>query len=319
MPTYESGLRVERQESSLADVKKKVLVTGHPGQLSTALKTGSGARSDWMFVTKSELDVTDRNAVRAIINDYPLEAVINTAAYTQVDLAETEDVDAGRINADAPGFMAEACLEANVRMLHVSTDFVFDGSASRPISPDTPVSPISTYGRTKAEGEKRVRDILGSEALIVRTAWLYSAGPTNFLAAMLRLMSTRDRIGVVDDQIGSPTWACTLAVAISDLIECDATGTYHVTDSGVASWFDFAVAIQEMALESGILSTPVRIEPISTSDYPTAATRPAYSVLDKASTNATLGRCAPHWRLSLRRCIESIDGGGATKTIERYS
>jgi len=300
----------------LKNPTKKVLVTGHPGQLSSALKAAVGGDPLWIFKAKSELDITDRQAVRAVIGDCSIGTVVNTAAYTAVDAAEADSINAERLNADAPGFIAEACREVEARMIHVSTDFVFDGTACSPIPPGTPVSPISVYGRSKAAGEDRVREILGSDALIVRTAWLYSAGPTNFVATMLRLMSTRDRISVIDDQIGSPTWASTLGLAISNLVMSGAAGTHHVTDSGVASWFDFAVAIQELALEIGILTRKIRIEPISTSAFPTKAARPAYSVLDKTSTNAILGRHAPHWRTSLRQCLESIDPGRFLQTYE---
>lgn len=302
------GLRVGRKVS-LRNPKKNVLVTGHPGQLSSALREVVGDDPRWIFAARSDLDVTDRDAVIAMISDRSIGAVINTAAYTAVDAAETDSINAHRINADAPGYIAEACRDFDAQLVHVSTDFVFDGTACRPIPPETPVSPISEYGRSKAAGEEKVRSILGSEALIVRTAWLYSAGPKNFLATMMRLMSTRDRIGVVDDQVGSPTWAGTLGLAISELAACGATGTHHVTDSGVASWFDFAVAIQELALEAGILARGIQIDPISTSEFPTNAVRPCYSVLDKASTNAVLGRQSPHWRESLRRCFDSIDPG----------
>ena len=289
------------------DSTKKVLVTGHPGQLSTALQKIAGEDTGWIFATRADLDITDRQAVRAALDDHSICTVVNTAAYTAVDAAEADAAAAGLVNGEAPGLIAEACRETETRMVHVSTDFVFDGTACSPILPETPVSPISEYGRTKAAGENRVRDTLGSNALIVRTAWLYSTGTTNFVATMLRLMSNRDRINVVDDQLGTPTSSHTLGRAICDLIACDTTGTHHVTDSGVASWYDFAVAIHEIALEIGLLSKAVRIDPISTSEFPTAAARPSYSVLDKTSTDAALGRHAPHWRTTRRECLESVE------------
>ena len=285
---------------------KKTLVTGFPGQLARAIawRTADEIKA-FQFLSRDDLDITDREQVDSVLQAGEFSWVINAAAYTAVDRAEEEPDEAGSVNGLGPRVLAESCKSRGVRMAHVSTDFVFDGTASSPIRPDSETGPISEYGRSKLVGEEAVLEVLGDGALVVRTAWVYSAGGENFVATMLRLMRERDGLRVVSDQIGSPTWADTLAGGLIQMIKKDSYGVHHLTDAGVASWYDFAVAIQELAVERGILLRPIEIEPISTAAYPTPARRPSYSVLDKESAFKILGGPAPHWRTSLARCLDS--------------
>lgn len=281
----------------------KVLITGARGQLGRALiaTAPEGAVLDATDV--AELDICDAAAVAAHLAATRPDLVINAAAYTAVDRAESDEAAAHRINAEAVGNLARAAGDTGARLVHVSTDFVFDGRQSTPYAPDAAPNPLSAYGRTKLAGEQAA----GAEALIVRTAWVYAAQGGNFVHTMLRLMAERDQLRVVADQIGTPTHATGLAEAIWSLAARDARGIFHHTDSGAASWYDFAVAIQEEALARGLLTREIPVEPIATADYPTPATRPAYSVLDKSATAALIGT-APHWRARLRRMIEELHG-----------
>lgn len=233
------------------------------------------------------------------------EVVINAAAYTAVDRAESEEgrARAYAVNDVGAGRLAQACAARGARLVHVSTDFVFDGAASSPYEPAAPARPLGVYGASKLAGERRVREALPAAA-IVRTAWVYSRFGQNFAKTMLRLMSERDQVGVVSDQIGTPTWTVTLAETLWALAaRPHLSGIYHFTDAGAASWYDFAVAIQEEALALGLLERAVPVRPIRTVDYPTPAARPAYSVLDKTATYRDLG-CEPvHWRVALRRML----------------
>ena len=282
----------------------KILVTGGGGQLADAI----GSRSNVQVLDRERLDVTDVGSIAEAFRTINPDILVNAAAYTAVDDAEAESDLAHAVNRDGVRNLAEACARADARMVHVSTDFVFDGSACMPVPPQAEARPLSAYGRSKWEGEVACRKALGSDVLILRTAWVYASGHANFVASMLRLMRTRDEVGVVADQIGSPTWAETLADGILRLVDADARGTHHLTDSGVASWYDFAVAIEQLGRRSGILDRPCRIRPIRTEDYPTPARRPAYGVLDKTSTFDLIGGPTPHWRESLERCItEWID------------
>jgi dTDP-4-dehydrorhamnose reductase len=286
--------------------REKILVTGFPGQLARAVQSRVGDDAGvFQFVSSHELDITDKKQVDSVLQSGEFRWVLNAAAYTAVDRAEQEPVRAALVNGLGPHLLAEACKENGARLAHVSTDFVFEGNSCTPIKPDEKTSPVSEYGRSKLAGEEAVLAISGEDALIVRTAWVYSSGGQNFVTTMLRLMRERDSLRVVADQIGSPTWANTLAEGILHLMRENARGIYHLTDAGVASWYDFAVAIQELAIERGLLSRAIEIEPVSTADYLTPARRPAYSVLDKASSFEILGGPTPHWRASLARCLDN--------------
>ncbi|HYM48447.1 MAG TPA: dTDP-4-dehydrorhamnose reductase, partial [Burkholderiaceae bacterium] len=236
--------------------------------------------------------------------------IINAAAYTHVDRAETEHQRAIAINADGPANLAAAARSVDARLIHVSTDFVFDGGSSRPYRPEDTAAPTSAYGLSKLEGERRVTAIGEQRVLIVRTAWLYAARGNNFVNTMLKLMRERQELRVVADQIGTPTWATTLARALWAAARRPALhGIYHWTDAGVASWYDFAVAIQEEALARKLLARAIPICPIRTEDYPTPAKRPAYSVLDKTRSVADFDMPLVHWRAALRQMFAELAHG----------
>lgn len=280
------------------------MIVGARGQLGRALGDSAPAGVDLIAHGSDTLDITDAMAVEAALSAARPDILLNAAAYTAVDRAETDEAKAMAVNATAVGTLYRASRAVGARFVHVSTDFVFDGGASQPYAPDATPNPIGAYGRSKLAGEQRV----GPDALIVRTAWVYGPHGQNFVRTMLRLMAERHEVRVVADQIGTPTYAPALADALWRLAAVGATGIHHHTDAGVASWYDFAVAIQEDALAAGVLTHAVPVTPIATVDYPTPAHRPAYSVLDKASTYALLGGPAPHWRVNLRIMIAAIAG-----------
>ena len=284
----------------------KAVITGAGGQLGRAL--GSTVPAGWTVcgLQRGELDITDADAVMRLIDAERPDLVINAAAYTAVDRAESEAEAAEAVNAGAVRHLVAAAGRAGARLAHVSTDFVFDGRTGRPYAPDAPTAPLGTYGRTKLAGEAAV----GTGGLIVRTAWVYAAQGQNFVHTMLRLMRERDEVCVVQDQIGTPTSATGLARAIWALAADGAQGIFHYTDSGVASWYDFAVAIQEEALALGLLDHAVPVIPVPTSEFPTPAARPAFSVLDKEATWRRLGWRAPHWRVALRTTLKDLKDHG---------
>ena len=255
-------------------------------------------------MSRGNLDITDGDQVKRVFEDLRPEVVINAAAYTSVDGAESDSEAAMAVNRDGVKNLARCCRQYGVKLIHVSTDFVFDGLANTPIPPSSSPNPISVYGRSKAEGEAACLEELGEEALIVRSAWVYASGYRNFVATMIRLMNERDEISVVEDQLGTPTWAGTLATAIYGLNDAAASGIHHVTDNGVASWYEFAVAIRDIGVQSGLVRGLPRIRPIRSADYVTPASRPAYGVLDNTSTCVILGSPAPHWRSNLEKCLE---------------
>jgi dTDP-4-dehydrorhamnose reductase len=285
----------------------KVLIAGSAGQLGRALQASAPAGVTVTAPAEADFDICDPEAIARVVAAAAPALVINAAAYTAVDKAETEAAIAQRVNVNAVGLLASAARNAGAGFVHVSTDFIFDGTAHLPYPPDALPNPLGVYGRTKLEGEEAARDLHGNP-LIVRTAWVYAAKGANFVATMLRLMRERSELGVVADQIGTPTHVPTLARTIWTLAQGGHTGTFHATDAGVASWYDFAVAIHEEALALGLLATPVTVKPIRTSDYPTPARRPAYSVLDKTSTWALTG-LPNHWRVELRACLQELARG----------
>jgi dTDP-4-dehydrorhamnose reductase len=280
----------------------KVLITGAHGQLGRGLQASAPVGAEIVAHDVDTLDIANRAAVEALFDAERPQLVLNAAAYTAVDKAESDKDTAQAVNATAVGILADAARNQGARFVHVSTDFVFDGTAGTPYAPDAATNPLSAYGRTKLGGEL----LAGPDALIVRTAWVYAPTGGNFVRTMLRLMSERPEVRVVADQIGTPTYAPGLAQTLWTLAGQGLTGTHHYTDAGAASWYDFAVAIQEEAVVAGLLQSAVPIIPIATSDYPTPAKRPSYSVLDKASTFAALGEPTQHWRVNLRVMIERI-------------
>lgn len=274
----------------------KVLITGANGQLGGALQRTAPAHAEITAIDVAELDLTDMAQLRGFLAEHAPDLILNAAAYTAVDKAESDEDRARVINADAVAVMAET----TAKLVHVSTDFVFDGQSSRAYKPGDTRAPISAYGRTKAAGEDHLRpgDIL------VRTAWVYEAGGANFVRTMIRLMKEREELGVVADQIGAPTWARGLAQTIWGLVAADAKGRFHHSDAGVASWYDFAVAIAEEAHALGLIARIPTIKPLTTADYPTPASRPAFSLLDCSATRAALGDDAVHWRANLRLMLK---------------
>ena len=287
--------------------ERKALITGAAGQLGRELL--ATAPPGWVTVacSSTELDVTRPKAVADVLARERPELVVNAAAYTAVDAAEREPDLAEAVNARGAAHVAEGARQVGARLIHLSTDFVFDGSQGRPYLPEDQPCPLGVYGRTKLIGEREVIRLSTGEALILRTAWLYSARGRNFVLTMLGLMRERETLSVVSDQVGTPTWTRGLAEAIwAGAGRPEMRGIHHWTDAGTASWYDFAVAIQEEALALGLLTRPVSIRPLRTQDYPTAARRPLYSVLDKTVTWAALGRGAPHWRVNLREMLREV-------------
>ena len=284
----------------------RILITGANGQLGWELNRTAPAGVDVVACNSLECDITNRQQVRAVLSECSPQVVINAAAYTAVDKAETDAERAFEVNSDGIAQLAETCVDVGARIIHISTDFVFDGRNSSPYRPSDSPNPTGVYGESKLAGEQRLLEIM-PECTIIRTAWVYSSHGNNFVKTMLRLMAERQELGVVADQIGTPTWANGLARAIWQVVPQEISGVYHWTDAGVASWYDFACAIQEEALVLGILKKPLTLRPLQTKDYPTPAIRPPYSVLDKSDLWKKLGVTAPHWRVSLRKMLQEID------------
>lgn len=284
----------------------KALIVGSKGQLGRGLQAAAPADADLLCVDVDELDITIPAAVDALVAEVRPDILFNAAAYTAVDKAEQDEALALAINGTAVGTLSAAAQRVGARFVHVSTDFVFGGTSGVPYAPDSPTAPLGAYGRTKLVGEQ----LAGPEALVVRTAWVYAPVGGNFVRTMLRLMGERPEIRVVADQIGTPTYAPALAAALWRLVAVGAVGIHHYTDSGAASWYDFAVAIQEEAMAAGLLTQAATVIPIATADFPTPASRPSYSVLDKATTFAAIGGPAPHWRENLRVMIAEIKANG---------
>lgn len=282
----------------------KILVTGSKGQLGSELQVLSGQRlhDEFIFVDVEDLDITDSMAVSEYFENTPLDVCINCAAYTAVDKAEQDAERARLVNVNGVENLAKACDKNKVLLVHISTDFVFDGSKDIPYSTDDPVSPLSVYGLTKAEGEYRALSC-NTKTILIRTSWVYSSFGSNFVKTMIRLGKERTELGVVNDQTGCPTWAHDLAKAILQLIDEHENiefGIYHYSNQGPITWFDFASAIMEL------YPLPCKVNPITTADYPTPATRPAYSVMDISKILRVPGVNAPNWRTSLIACLNDI-------------
>ncbi|OGT20571.1 MAG: dTDP-4-dehydrorhamnose reductase [Gammaproteobacteria bacterium RBG_16_57_12] len=285
----------------------KVLITGARGQLGFELQRTAPAGHELLAYDTDELDITRASAVQQIISTRQLDLIINAAAYTAVDKAEQEMDLAYAVNRDGASNLAQAASDNHIRLIHVSTDFIFDGNQARPYLPQDKAHPLGVYGASKWSGEQRVRDICPDHAVILRTAWVYSKHGNNFVKTMLRLMAERTQLKVVADQVGTPTWAKGLAYAIWKIAENrDMKGVWHWTDAGVASWYDFAVAIQEEAVTLGLLEKQIEILPIRSEEYPTPAKRPHYSVLEKSATWQCLGMAPVHWRASLRQMLKEL-------------
>lgn len=283
-----------------------ILVTGANGQLGREMqRLGAVSPENYIFTDVAELDITDTDAVRQAVAQTRAEVIVNCAAYTDVERAEEDEAMADRLNHLAAANLAAAAAAADATLIHVSTDYVFGGTAHTPYTEDAPTDPLGVYGRTKLAGEQAVA-ASGCKYLILRTAWLYSVHGRNFLKTMLRLTAEKEQLKVVFDQVGTPTYAGDLALAIFSIIEGRQyrgnEGTYHFSDEGVCSWYDFAA---EIAAAAG--HDKCRIEPCRTSEFPTKAQRPAYSVLDKTKIKQTFGIEIPHWRESMLYCLKKLE------------
>jgi dTDP-4-dehydrorhamnose reductase len=316
----------------------RVLLTGANGQLGWELQRSRPAHIELHAHDADTLDITDAQAVHDAVQALKPDWIINAAAYTAVDKAESEPTLAYAVNRDGARHLAEAARVVNARMVQVSTDFIFDGEQGHPYPPVPPVganlfahapdtnadvrinshlqravgehnrpNPLSVYGASKLAGEQAVHEALGENALILRTAWVYSSHGHNFVKTMLRLMGEREQLGIVADQVGSPTWAHGLAQVIWQATAIKLHGIHHWTDAGVASWYDFAQAIHDEARTLGLLTRDCALRPIATTDYPTPARRPGFSLLDKTSAWQALGTTNPvHWRAQLRAMLNEL-------------
>lgn len=284
----------------------KVLLIGATGQLGWELVRTCPDTIELSALDCPEIDLCSRQSVDQCLRKVSPDCIINAAAYTAVDLAEQEEKAADLLNHQAVLELATLCEKNKIRLVHISTDFVFNGQHYRPYTPEDIPCPESVYGKSKLEGERAVEQVMNHRALIIRTAWLYSAHGKNFVKTLLNLMKEKDELKVIDEQVGSPTWAFGLARAIWASVERELTGLFHWTDAGVASWYDFAVAIQEEALSAGLLTQAIPIFPVPTSEYPTPAKRPLYGVLDKRSMWQATGITPVHWRVQLRSMLKEL-------------
>jgi len=285
---------------------ERVLITGADGQLGTELQNTSPKNFELLALGRDELDIGATQPIADTISQFKPTVVINAAAYTAVDQAEAEPEEAKQINGLAPGYLALTCRKNRALLIHISTDFVFDGLGNTPYKPDSKTSPLGSYGRTKLLGEEKILEEL-STALIVRTSWVYSAYGKNFVKTMLRLMQERDTVRVVEDQIGAPTWARGLAKMLwASLSKDNIRGIYHWSDEGICSWYQFAKAIAEEAVKIGLIKRCAQVEPISSKNYKTLATRPDYSVLDYSSTIRDIGISPLPWRSQLKSMLEDL-------------
>ncbi|MBR1706862.1 MAG: dTDP-4-dehydrorhamnose reductase [Bacteroidales bacterium] len=291
-----------------------ILVTGANGQLGTEIRTvsvGSSHRFIFTDVTSRAgvdtvyLDITNLDAVRLICDSERVDLIVNCAAYTDVEKAETDQALADLLNHQAPANLARVAAERDAVLIHISTDYVFHGDIALPCREDWPVDPTGVYGITKLQGERAVLES-GCRSLIFRTAWLYSPYGKNFLKTMLRLTAERDSLKVVFDQVGTPTYAADLAALIRHIVETeqlDKTGIYHFSNEGVCSWYDFACAIRDLGGHT------CEIRPCHSDEFPSKVRRPAFSVLDKTLVKQTFGFTVPHWYDSLKKCIAILSTG----------
>ena len=277
-----------------------ILITGSNGQLGNEMQQAAVRFPDFKYIYTdvAELDICDKSALDAFVKVNNVNVIVNCAAYTAVDKAEDDVELCYKINRDAVRNIAEVATENKVKVVHVSTDYVFDGTNYLPYTEDMPVCPATVYGKSKLEGEQA---LLGNckESVIIRTAWLYSSFGNNFVKTMIKLGTERDSLGVIFDQVGTPTYAADLADAIMQLLSSEnfVPGIYHFSDEGVCSWYDFTKTIHRMA------NITCDVKPIETKDYPARTPRPHFSVLNKGKIKSTYGISIPHWEVSLEKCI----------------
>ena len=294
-----------------------VLLTGASGQLGQSFRqywdaAGQGNERKLIALSRDGFDLTDEAGMLNALNKYQPTVLLNAAAYTAVDGAESDRETAFQVNSNAVAVMAHWCKQHTAHMIHVSTDFVFDGKAEEPYQPDHQTSPLGVYGASKLEGEKKLLEVLPS-ATIVRTSWLYSEYGHNFVKTMLRLMREKESLGIVDDQRGSPTSTHSLARVLHTLAteKCPG-GIYQWNDGANISWYEFAQAIQRLGMESGLLEKAIPLNPLTTADYPTPAQRPAYSVMDRSKALDLPGFSVLSWESELRRVIEALAANETT-------
>ncbi len=284
---------------------EKIILLGASGQLGRQLVETRPEDVELLALRHAELDICDSLAVKSLLQTFQPTQIINAAAYTRVDDAESDSESAYAVNARGPAVIAENA-PAACRIMQISTDFVFDGKSNRPYQPFDETGPLSVYGKSKRQGELNLLG-LKPESLVIRTAWLYSAQGKNFLTTMLRLMSEREELGVVADQFGTPTSVNSLAQVIWRFVaKPELQGIYHWTDQGVASWFEFACEIQRQAFTGGLLDKKIPIRALTTQEYPTPAKRPAYSVLDKARTYQVINFTGLSWQAELEKVLAGI-------------
>ena len=285
---------------------KKVMLLGAGGQLGKQVLNITPQTISISPYTHSDLDISDESDLaRAIKNTAP-DLIINTAAYTQVDQAESEQAEAFAVNAEAVQSLSELA-DKNIRILHLSTDFVFSKQSPVPYSPESMISPTSVYGQSKFAGEQFLIERRPETSIVLRTSWLYSSASRNFVTVMLELLSSRDEVRVVNDQFGSPTSVDTLAEVVWKLADSEnAKGVYHWSDRGIITWYDFAHEIQEQAFELSLINQKIPIKPIPSCEYPTSATRPAYSALDSSSTEKLIGMDTIPWKKQLNIVLSKL-------------
>ncbi len=288
--------------------RPKIVVTGSNGQLGKELQelASSNSQFEFLFLTKEDMPIHHFELVRNYFSALKPAYCINCAAYTAVDKAESEKELAFQINGEAVGVLAAVCKEHDTKFVHISTDYVFNGKATYPYTENFPTDPINTYGASKLEGEKQAMQ-LNIDSIIIRTSWVYSSFGKNFVKTMIRVMNEKDEVKVVNDQLGSPTYAADLAEAILFIVSNSQSiadkwfpGIYNFSNEGIISWFEFAKAIKEL------INCPCDVKPISTSEYPTPAKRPAYSVLDKTKIQEVYGIHLKDWRESLSVCVNKL-------------
>jgi dTDP-4-dehydrorhamnose reductase len=285
-----------------------IVVIGKSGQLAFELSRElENSAHQVTFLGRDDIDITSSESIDATLASLSVDVLINASAYTAVDKAEEDTEACNAINTLAVKNLATFCKASGAFMVHVSTDYVFNGHKGSPYLTDDPIEPQGAYGKSKAAGEKALLEILPEASCLIRTAWVYSSHGNNFVKTMLRLMADKPQLTVIDDQIGTPTWAKGLAEACVSAAVNKISGVYHWTDEGVASWYDFALAIQELGVEKGLLDKSIPVLPIPSSQYPTPAKRPHYSVLDKQTAREAFAACEPnHWRKQLASMLDEL-------------
>lgn len=288
-----------------------IVVTGATGQLGRTLSRlwAESPLPEYQLeaLDRSELDISQADAAIAALSELKPAVIVNAAAYTQVDKAESDSIAAHLVNAEAAGRIAAWSAENDAKLIHISTDFVFDGSSKTPYRPDHQTNPLGAYGASKLAGEHEIQTLAKDRSAIIRTSWLYSEYGNNFVKTMLRLMGDRDQLSVVNDQVGSPTSTHGLAALIFAMILKDSyQGLYHWTDGASISWYEFAQEIQDQGLSEGLLSKAIPISPITTSEYPTPAQRPAYSVLDRSRAMAEFDCPTEDWKAQLNLVMKEL-------------